>query len=231
MENVLLFLAVLVLVKAVWTISLWPGKWSGLIFGGICVCFIASVHTSVLEWGKTTVDSWISDYDSLTGLSVWVMLDLLLTAILCRAVMQCCFGISAGRGPKWKLYIPPFLLFPALVYLHICLFYWLPGTDFQGGTACYALVVWIIVSGGARGIKKIFPDTSLRLELTGILSLLLFLVTVGCTVFHPSVPVPQIGQTTDWRQMFEVAGILLGLPVIGLVCRQTGYFCKRKFNL
>lgn len=229
MDRILLLMSVLALLKSVEMVGLWPGKWGGFIAGGIGAAFVLVMHSVVLGLGKPAVDAWISAYGSLLDLSLWVMVDLLLTAALCRAVMQRWFGVRLKRKERWRLYCPSVVLFPALLYLHICLFYWFPGMDFGRGTAAYAGFVFVFMSGGSWGIRKLMPEVELRLELTATLALLLFIVTVGCTILHPSTRMPAIGRPTDWIQTFEVAGVLLSLPLTGLIlwkCRR-----RKKGNL
>ncbi len=231
MDHVLLLLALLALVKSIWATSLWPGRWGSIVFGGVCGIFIGSTHVYVLGLGKAYVDRWISGYSSLLDLSLWVMMDLLLTAALCWGVMQRWFGVVLRKREKWMLYCPSVVLFPALMYLHICLFYLFPGMDFEWGTTVYAVSVFFCVVGGCWGIKNIVPEINFRLEITALLALLLFGVTVGCTIFHPSVRIEIIPKSTDWQQALEVIGVLMVLPFVGFVLRQLWYFNKKKFRI
>lgn len=220
MEHIFLFLAILALVKSVWATSLWPGKWSALVVGGICASFIAVAHGYVLGLGKPGVDQWISDYKSLLNLSLWIMLDLISTAALCRTVMQDWLGVRLKYREKWMLYCPSVVVFPALLYLHISLFYWFPGMDFEQGSTLFALFAFVFISGGIWGIRKIFSEIDLRLELTALLALLLFVGVVVCTVLHPSVRISSVHRMTNWLQTFEVLGVMMILPLLGWVFRK-----------
>lgn len=188
-------------------------------------------HFWVLELSKPGIEKWMKGYNVLLDLSFWIMLDLLGTAGQCRVVMAKWLGGILEWKEKWLLYVPSFVVFPALLYIHICLFYLIPGMDFGWGTVFFAVGVFIVVAGGACLLKKYLSSLEIRLELTAVWSFLLFLMTVCSTIFHPSMRVFVSGQPIDWLQTLKVVGVLLIFPLIGYLFRKKRCRGAGKYKL
>lgn len=230
MSNVLILLTVLAVVKSVLSLSLSRKWWYVLAVGVLCGIWVILEHSPILSWSKQKVDSRISEYTTLMNLSLVIMCDLLLTVGQCWVVMQQWFGKAVKPREGWMLYNPCLSLFPALTYLHVCLFFALPGVDFLGETLGLALGVLCFLCGGSYILRKLIPELDLRLELTGILAFLLFLAVVSCAIFHPSVQVRPAPQVVVWKQVYEVAGVLCLFVCIGFLIRYFKCFKKKKYR-
>ncbi|MDL2308460.1 hypothetical protein LJC53_02615, partial [Bacteroidales bacterium OttesenSCG-928-C03] len=79
MENILLFLIPMVLIKTLFMSSLLPKKRDLFIFGSICLLWIFTTHFFAIEQNKLVLERIIGSQNAITNLSIIVMLDLLLT--------------------------------------------------------------------------------------------------------------------------------------------------------
>lgn len=230
MSHILILLTVLAVVKSVLSLSL-SGKWGYVLLLSLLAAFwVLGEHCRILSWSKQMVDNRIAEYTTLMDLSLVVMLDLLLTVGQSWVIVQRWFGKKVRTREVWMQFNPALSLFPALTYLHICLFFALPGANFLWETMGLALGCAIFLGGGAWVFRKVIPELDLRLELTGILAFLLFLAVVSCAIFHPSVQVRPAPQVVVWKQVYEVAGVLCLFVCIGFLIRYFKCFKKKKYR-
>ncbi|MDR1274708.1 MAG: hypothetical protein LBK12_09185 [Odoribacteraceae bacterium] len=228
MSTVLLLMALFALLKATLVTSLFPGAWEKVAWGAACAAFVAATHPFAIEGSKVAVERTLSGVDATMDVSAVVMIDLLLLAGFCHA-------LSRERRPRGVLlvarYLPGILVFPALYYLHLTLFFRLPGTGFVTVTGFYAAVAGLCVGGGGWLLSRWLPGREARLELTAVVALLVFALSVCCTVFHPSAMIRSAGGPVDWRALavaLAVAGVLF---LTGYTCRKlriTNYELRKK---
>ena len=124
MDSVLLLLTLLAVVKTVLSDSLLPRRWQGLSFGLLCAASVWLSHPWALELNKLQVENALSEQKALMNISLAVMLDLLLTFGTCWA------RIVSLRKTRWLRYVPSLLIFPALFYLQVNLFFSFAGSSF-----------------------------------------------------------------------------------------------------
>lgn len=227
MSNILILLTVLAILKSVISLSLSPGWWNVLCVGILCGGWIIAEHDYLLSWSKQWVDEQITEYSTLMNLSLAIMFDLLLTVGQCWVSMQKWFGKKMTFRENWMQFNLCLSLFPALTYLHVCLFFALPGADFLWETWGLTLGILLFLCGGTWLFRKLIPEMEFRLELTGILAFLLFLAVVSCAVFHPAVQTGEGEQSVDWRQMSGVMFTLFTCVCVGFLIQYFRY-CKKK---
>jgi hypothetical protein len=213
MSTILLLMALFALLKATLVTSLFPGTWEKVAWGTACAVFVAASHPLAIEGSKVAVERMLSGVDATMDVSAVVMIDLLLLAGFCHA-------LSLERRPRGVLllarYLPGILVFPALYYLHLTLFFRLPGTGFATVTGLYAAGAGLCVGGGGWLLSRWLPGREARLELTAVVALLVFALSVCCTVFHPSAMIRSAGGPVDWLAL-AVAVIVAGVLFL------TGY--------
>lgn len=214
MDSVLLLLTLLAVVKTVLTDSLLPRRWQGVVFGLLCAGFVWFCHPYALELNKLQVEQALYTKDALMNISLIVMLDLLLTFGNCRA------WIVPRRKTRWMRYIPTLLIFPAIFYLQINLFFTFAGSSFAAVSTGLAIGIFVILAGGDWAVRTLIPFQEGRIELTLLTGMLIFALTICCTVFHPSATVVSHSAPIDWR------GMGLALSVTGVLFA-AGYFAPR----
>lgn len=214
MDSVLLLLILLAIIKAVMVNSILPRWWQGLLFGLLCGVFVWVCHPYALELNKLQVETALSEQSALMNISLIVSVDLLLTFGTCWA------QIVPQRNTRWMKYVPSLLVLPALFYLQVMLFFNLPGTSFDAISIGLAAGTVVVQAGGGSAMRYLMPSTEQRIELTLLAGMLIFALTVCCTVFHPSATV--VGQSSgiDWRST------VLAFAVVAVLFA-TGYFTPR----
>lgn len=214
MDSVLLLLTLLAVVKTVLSDSLLPRRWQGLSFGLLCAAFVWLSHPWALELNKLQVENALSEQKALMNISLAVMLDLLLTFGTCWA------RIVSLRKTRWLRYVPSLLIFPALFYLQVNLFFSFAGSSFNTVSLLLAAVTLVVLTGGDFSIRALLPSSESRIELTLLCGMLIFALTICCTVFHPSAAVVSHSAPVDWRSM----GVALSVTTVLFA---AGYFAPR----
>lgn len=228
MDNVLILLAVFCIFKTLLMTSLLPGKWYRLAFGGLCAVFVICAHPYAMEQNKLEIEKLMEGQQILMDVSLVVMVDLLLTLAFCWSVLYRLVGHKLNRVNGLLSFIPSMLIFPTLYYIHLNLFFNGAGISFEVLTAILAVAAFLVISGGSLLIRALLPEIDLRLELTVWLGFLLFLLTVCCTIFHPSALVYSHSSPVDWKGLLFTVVVLLCVFVIGYYQNRIIRIFKRK---
>ena len=171
MESVLLLLTLLALVKATLSGSLLPRRWQRLTFGALYAASLWIFRPYALEFNKLQVESALSEPQALTNLSLVVMLDLLVTCAACRACL------APQRALRRLRYLPSLLLFPALFYVQVDLFFTCTGQAFTTLTLWLSIGIFVLLSGGGYLWRRWFPSDESRIEPTLLCGVLIFALT------------------------------------------------------
>ena len=207
MENILLILSLLALVKSLFMTALLPNRWYRLGFCLLLGVFVFVSHGYAIELNKLQVQQLLSTQDSLLDISFVVMIDSILSVYFCVARL----GGSDSSKVKWYMsvlrYMPSLLVFPAVFYIHVNLFFSIVATDFM-----------LITSGWALFVVLLFVVASL------------FMLTVCGTVFHPSATVYGSGTPVDWIECVTTLGLLIIIMLAGYIFSNIRKTIKRKKN-
>lgn len=226
MENILLFLIPLVLLKTLFMGSLLPKKRDILLLGIICAIWIFGTHFFAIEQNKLVLENAINSKSAIGNLSIIVMIDLMLTLGFCQSLVKKIAGEKLTMTQKIVSYAPSILIFPVASYLHILLFFQFPGHHFGLITTVFGLLFFIFTVGGSLLIRKIIHEAEVRIELVLVFGLLLFLLAICFMVFHPSTLTYSYSQPVEWKQLlFTLISIVL-LMAIGLAWQL--FYRKRK---
>lgn len=220
MDNIIYFMVPLVLIKTMLMMSLLPKKKYIFIFGGLCVLFIILMHPMAIAQNKLAVEEALTSREMLTNLSVIVMVDLMLSLGFSQSVLMKLSGRKLKIGNVILSYIPSVLIFPVLYYLHLNIFFLMPGNNFSLLTASFFLFSFILLVGGSLLFRKYLPETEFRTELTLLISFLLFLLTVCFTVFHPSAMIYTYSQPVDWKSLLLTTGVVVFLFMAGFIYKK-----------
>lgn len=232
MNHIFLFMVPLVIGKTLLMTSLLPKKRYIYLFSAICLLFVLLVHPFALEQNKLALEQLLSSHKVLTNLSIIVMIDLLLSVGFSREQLLKWSGVKQKRAVRWQGYLPSILIFPVLYYLHLTLFFQMPGHSFSLLTASFAIITCLSVAGGSSLLRRYLPEVEIRTELTLIISLLLFLLTICFTVFHPSSMIYIHRQPVNWNELLLTFIIILSLAITGFVLHRIVKTIKinRKIN-
>lgn len=230
MENILLILSLLALVKSLFMTALLPNRWYRLGFCLLLGVFVFVSHGYAIELNKLQVQQLLSTQDSLLNISFVVMIDSILSVYFCVARLGGSDSSKVKRYMSVLRYMPSLLVFPAVFYIHVNLFFSIVATDFMLITSGWALFVVLLFVVASLFMRRLFAEKELPIEIILILTLLLFMLTVCGTVFHPSATVYGSGTPVDWIECVTTLGLLIIIMLAGYIFSNIRKIIKRKKN-
>ena len=230
MENILLILSLLALVKSLFMTALLPNRWYRLGFCLLLGVFVFVSHGYAIELNKLQVQQLLSTQDSLLDISFVVMIDSILSVYFCVARLGGSDSSKVKRYMSVLRYMPSLLVFPAVFYIHVNLFFSIVATDFMLITSGWALFVVLLFVVASLFMRRLFAEKELPIEIILILTLLLFMLTVCGTVFHPSATVYGSGTPVDWIECVITLGLLIIIMLAGYIFSNIRKIIKRKKN-
>ena len=230
MENILLVLSLLALIKSLFMTALLPNRWYRLGFCLLLGVFVFVSHGYAIELNKLQVQQLLSTQDSLLDISFVVMIDSILSVYFCVARLGGSDSSKVKRYMSVLRYMPSLLVFPAVFYIHINLFFSIVATDFMLITSGWALFVVLLFVVASLFMRRLFAEKELPIEIILILTLLLFMLTVCGTVFHPSATVYGSGTPVDWIECVTTLGLLIIIMLAGYIFSNIRKIIKRKKN-
>ena len=102
--------------------------------------------------------------------------------------------------------------------------------DFMLITSGWALFVVLLFVVASLFMRRLFAEKELPIEIILILTLLLFMLTVCGTVFHPSATVYGNGTPVDWIECVTTLGLLIIIMLVGYIFSNIRKIIKRKKN-
>ena len=163
-------------------------------------------HVAILQ-SSTEIAAWLANTDLVRDISVVLNIDVLLSMAFCEHV---------GRKSRWLYaflrFFPGIMIVPTLFALLVETIFVFPGEDFSliawtlGGVFCVAILLL------TYAIKRLLPETFLRLELLFLCNLLIALVGIVATVNGKTAVVG-----TDSTNFGALAGTLALVVVVGIV--------------
>lgn len=230
MENILLILSLLALVKSLFMTALLPNRWYRLGFCLLLGIFVFVSHGYAIELNKLQVQQLLSTQDSLLDISFVVMIDSILSVYFCVARLGGSDSSKVKRYMSVLRYMPSLLVFPAIFYIHVNLFFSIVATEFMLITSGWALFVVLLFVVASLFMRRLFAEKELPIEIILILTLLLFMLTVCGTVFHPSATVYGSGTPVDWIECVTTLGLLTIIMLAGYIFSNIRKIIKRKKN-
>lgn len=230
MENILLILSLLALVKSLFMTALLPNRWYRLGFCLLLGVFVFVSHGYAIELNKLQVQQLLSTQDSLLDISFVVMIDSILSVYFCVARLGGSDSSKVKRYMSVLRYMPSLLVFPAIFYIHVNLFFSIVATDFMLITSDWALFVVLLFVVASLFMRRLFAEKELPIEIILIITLLLFMLTVCGTVFHPSATVYGSGTPVDWIECVTTLGLLIIIMLAGYIFSNIRKIIKRKKN-
>ena len=211
--------------------ALLPNRWYRLGFCLLLGVFVFVSHGYAIELNKLQVQQLLSTQDSLLDISFVVMIDSILSVYFCVARLG---GSDSSSKVKRYMsvlrYMPSLLVFPAVFYIHVNLFFSIVATDFMLITSGWALFVVLLFVVTSLFMRRLFAEKELLIEIILIITLLLFMLTVCGTVFHPSATVYGSGTPVDWIECVTTLGLLIIIMLAGYIFSNIQKNNKKKKN-
>jgi len=228
MSDIILILSILYGLKALLTTSLIPDKWIGIGFSLLCGVFVWYSHGFALEQNKLTLETGLEGQKILTDVFLVVMVDLMLTLGFCISILKRSINEKENWANRMLGFIPPLMMLPLLYYIQVNMFFTFVGVDFNLLTSilCGAAVIFML--SGTYLTKYVLPGTAFRIELTALLELLIFILVICCTIFHPSALIYTDDTPLDYRSLLLTIGVVVVFFTVGFIWNKLKLRIKRK---
>ena len=192
----------------------------------VCALFTGSMWRYAVEQSKSQISIWLSDSALMLDVAVVLTLEVAIQMAFCilAAYMQTSGKVKprtiwAYRILRW---FPGVLIFPVLFSLLVSVIFVLPGMSFPTVAWSLAGTVFVVLTGGTYGMKRLLPEKEIRLELLFLSNALIAVLGVIATV-NGRTAVAGISEV-NWTAL---AGVVL-FVVAGLIFGTLSYKIKLK---
>lgn len=215
MDSVLMIMTLLCIVSGVFRNSLAPGKTYPAVFAALCALFVYVSGSYAIEINKLSVEKALEDMKIMQNLNIIVTLHFLLVSGFSASKLKRAFGLHRTWFYRVLEYMPAVLVFPAFFYLHLMLLFSFVGTSFHTIGLVLSIAVAVLMGGGAYGLRIVFPEVELRTSLLLVVELLLFVLLVCSTIFHPAAVLFSPDTPIDFGSLIFMSGVAVLLFLAG----------------
>lgn len=217
MDNVILLMTLLCLVSGLFRNSLAPGRSYPWLFASGCAVLVFFSGGYAIGINKLEVEAAFSDPGVMQDLNICVTLHFLSVLGFASAKMRRTFGLEMPRFFRVMEYVPALLVLPAFFYLYLVLLYSFAGIPFSWIGLGLTVFVFLFMGAGSWLLRMAVPETELRASLLLLVELLLFLLMICSTVFHPTSRMAVSDFEPDLRSFFFAFVCVIGLFLLGYV--------------
>ncbi|GAB6121935.1 hypothetical protein [Dysgonomonas termitidis] len=181
MELIIQILMLFIIINCILKLSFWKW-WQAAIFSIVCAVFLLWAEQYAILQSKTQINDYLMNREALQDAAVLVTIESVICFAFCFAALRNLFG---RRIKRWLLplyWYPSLLLFPVLFYILTQSIFSLSGTDFDTVSYIMAGTVLVILPMAAYGIRYMFPEKELRLEVHFLVSLFVAILGLLTTV-------------------------------------------------
>lgn len=184
METVVVIIMIAAAVSFIIKLT-YHSPWGMLLLSLIAGGWVVMTFGFAAEQSKTQISDWLQTPGLMLDTSVWLTADVAFQ--ICFCILCACKLCGALKGRERIFYaiclwVPGLLIFPVLFALLTEVIFSLPGTDFA--VIGWSLGVAISIAGPALafGIKYLFPEPEIRVELLFMINVLIGALGIVATV-------------------------------------------------
>lgn len=181
MELIIQISMLFIVINCILKLSFWKW-WQAIIFSIFCAIFVLWAEQYAIIQSKTQINDYLMNREALQDAAVLVTIESAICFAFCFAALRNLFGRKVKRWLLPLYWYPSFLLFPVLFYILTQSIFSLSGTDFDTVSYIIAGMVFIVLPVAAYGIKYLFPEKELRLEVHFLVSLFVAILGLLTTV-------------------------------------------------
>lgn len=175
---------------------------------------IIFTYDEAASQSKSQIADWLQNPAMMLDTSVWLTIDVAFQLCFCSICAKKYFGgLSKKESIVYRicLWFPGLLIFPVLFAALTQLIFAMPGTDFALIGWFSAGVLLVATPIIVLNIKRILPETDIRVELLFIINLLIAALGIVATVNGRTAAVGT--NAVEWDALTGVFALL----IIGLV--------------
>ncbi|MFV0304167.1 MAG: hypothetical protein ACK5IC_01635 [Moheibacter sp.] len=228
MSIIIDILILFILINTLLKLSFWK-FWQVLGVSFLVGIFILGVYPFATEQSQRVMQSYLQNTEILNNMAVLVTIE----SVICLN-----FGFVSlldflnGTQSKWgKIlnYYPGLLIFPVLLYLLTQSFFAFTGADFETTALVFAVVSILGIPLLSISIRKLIPETDLRLEIHLLVSFFVavlgLIATTNGKIMYVSTP-----QFIDYKKGLLTLGLFMGLFAMGFLLNRIWWKFKRSKN-
>lgn len=200
--------------------------WSVAVIALVAAVFTGMSWPYAIEQSSTVINSRMADTGIMLDIAVIMNADVVLQAAFC--ILAARMGNSGRLSPKtvaaYKVlwWFPGIIIFPILFYTLTYVIFSCPGVSFQLAAWSLAAVVLVFIPAGTLLLKRLLPDSELRLELLFLTNIIIAVAGVVVTV-NGRTAVKAAG-SVDWGAL---AGFMV-LLAVGMTAGIIAYTIKNR---
>ena len=170
-----------IIINCILKLSFWKW-WQAAIFSIVCAVFLLWAEQYAILQSKTQINDYLMNREALEDAAVLVTIESAICFAFCFAALRNLFGRKVKRWLLPLYWYPSLLLFPVLFYILTQSIFSLSGVNFDTVSYIMAGTVLIILPLAAYGIRYLFPEKELRLEVHFLVSLFVAILGLLTTV-------------------------------------------------
>lgn len=207
-----------IVINCILKLSFWK-PWQAGLFGLFCALFVVWCCQYAILQSKTQLADYLSNISVLQDAAVLITIESALCFAFCFAALREIFGKKVKKWIRPLYWYPSLLIFPVLFYILTQLIFSMSGTDFSTISYILAGVVLVLLPLLSIGVRYLFPEKDLRLEVHFLVSL--FVCVLGLlTTVNGNVTYAVAEESINWRAL----GASLSLFAIAFI---IGYFWNK----
>ena len=181
MELIIQILMLFIVINCILKLSFWKW-WQAVTFSAVCAIFVLWAEQYAILQSKTQINDYLMNREALQDAAVLVTIESAICFAFCFAALRNLFGRKVKRWLLPLYWYPSLLLLPVLFYILTQSIFSLSGVNFDTVSYVMAGTVFIILPLAAYGIKYMFPEKELRLEVHFLVSLFVAILGLLTTV-------------------------------------------------
>lgn len=181
MELVIQILMLFIIVNVIMKLSFWKW-WQTLLFALISAVFVLVSCSYAILQSKTQLSDYMNNTAVMQDAAVLITIESVLCFAFCFAALR---SADTNKEKVWQKalkWYPGLLLFPVLFYILTQTVFAMPGTDFTVISYILAGAVLVLLPLLSIGVRYMYPEKELRLEVYFLVSLFVCIIGLITTV-------------------------------------------------
>lgn len=215
-----------IVINCILKLSFWK-PWQAVLFGVLCAAFVVwSCQYAILQ-SKTQLTDYLSNITVLQDTAVLITIESALCFAFCFAALREIFGKKVKKWVRPLYWYPSLLIFPVLFYILTQLIFSMSGTDFS--TISYALAgaALLLLPLLSIGIRYLFPEKDLRLEVHFLVSLFVCILGLLTTV-NGNVTYAAAEEAINWKALGASLSLFAMAFIIGYFWNKVKWIIRQK---
>lgn len=162
------------------------GLYISVVYSAVSALFIYYMWPFAIEQSTSRISDWLSDSALMLNVAVILVINVIVQISFCVLDVQ--IGTSTKVYKKLSSiynilrWMPDLLIFPVLFWLLVSAIFSFPGRPFRQTAAMLSVVVFVAVPALVFAIKRLLPNSSIRLELLFLANVLIAILGIVASV-------------------------------------------------